>query len=201
MNSLRTLLTVAAIASVATASRSVESRDANRSLPVDSFALDRMSVEVYFFDPVLFIGRMYPAFVRDDVSEKVKASLWLEYLHHSPIYLFSVRDRSGVELKQFCVRGNPQVEGTAAFYKVVVIPGNIPRACEPNLPEDARLADKTLGTKGVRGSLFESMAMFQKPEMKRYVGNGVKAFGFYDRVTPYAEVKSAMVDVIRAEME
>ena len=125
----------------------------------------------------------------------------MDYLHRSPIYLFSVRDRTGDEVKQFCVRGNPQIEGTAAFYKVVIIPGNLRGACDPNLPEAPQLAERTLAAKGARGTLFENMEIFQRPEMKKYVGNGVKMFGFYDRVTPYAEVKSAMADLIRTQLE
>jgi hypothetical protein len=201
MTSLRTLFAVAVLASLGCASRQAESRDRRSHTPVDSFALGRVSVEVHFFEPTLFIGRMYPDFARADVPDSVKGALWLDYLHHSPIYLFSVRDGSGVDLKQFCIRGDPQIEGTAAFYKVVIIPGNTRGACDPNVPEDARLAEKTERAKGARGSLFEHMATFERPEMKKYVGNGVMIFGKYDRVTPYAEVKSAMVDLIRAELE
>jgi hypothetical protein len=199
---LQRLFAVAALASFGCASRRVESRDdTRRSAPVDSFALGRVSVEVYFFDPTLFIGRTSPDVLRAEVPDKVKADLWLDYLHRSPIYLFSTRDSSGVELKQFCVRGNPQVQDTSAFYKVVVIAGNTPGACDPNVPENARLAEKTQTAKGARGVLFEHMGVFQRPEMKQFIGTGVLMFGKYDRVTPYAEVKGAMVDVIRAETE
>ena|SRR5260370_673834 len=201
ITSRRTLLAVASLVLFGCASRRVENRDNKGSTLVDSFAQDRVSVEVHFFDPTRFIGRMYPDFVRADVPDKVKAALWLDYLHHSPIYLFRCRDASGVEVKQFCIRGDPQIEGTAAFYKVVVISGNTAGACDPDVPEDSRFAEKTHKAQGARGTLFEHMATFQRPEMKQYVGNGAMIFGKYDRVTPYAEVKSAMVGVIRAELQ
>jgi hypothetical protein len=198
---LRSVFAVAALALAGCASRRVETKDTSRTAPVDSFALGRATVDVYFFDPALFIGRTSPEVLQTEVPEKVKADLWLEYLHHSPIYLFSARDGSGDEVKQFCVRGDPQVHGTSAFYKVVVIPGKTPRACDPTLPENAGVAEKTQTVRGARGTLFEHMGVFQRPEMKRFVGNGVEMFGKYDRVTPYAEVKGAMVDLIRAELE
>ena len=148
----------------------------------------------------MFIGKTAPDVLRAEVPAKVKEDLWLEYLHRSPIYLFSARDAAGAELKQFCVRGNPEVQGTAAFYKAVVIAGDTKGACDPNVPENTRVAEKTVGVRGARGSLFEHMAVFQRPEMKQFVGNGVLMFGKYDRVTPYAEVKGAMVELIRAEL-
>jgi len=134
------------------------------------------------------------------VSSDEKGKIWDDYLHHSPIYLFSVRNASGAALKQFCIRGDPNVQRTARFYKVVIMPGTAADACDPNVPEDPRIAEKTVPARGARGSMFESMASFQKPENKKYVGNGVMLFGKYDRVTPYSEVKSAMVEIIQAEI-
>ncbi len=197
---LRSLFALAALASLGCASHRAETRETKLPAAVDSFALGRLEIEVYFFDPTLFIGKSSPEVLRSEVPPKVKEDLWQEYLHRSPIYLFSARDRAGVELKQFCVRGNPEARGTAAFYKVVVIAGNTRGACDPNIPENARLAEKTEAAPGARGSLFEHMAVFQRPEMKQFIGNGVLMFGKYDRVTPYAEVKSAMLGVIRAEL-
>jgi hypothetical protein len=189
---------VAVIPSIVSASTTAEHKDMS-SPSVDSFTLEDRSVEVYFFDPLLFIGRKHPEFVRPDVPDKVKADLWLDYLHHSPIYLFSVRNSSGFELKQFCIRGDPEVQKTASFYKVAIIPGKVGGACDPRLPENARLAEKSVPAKGARGSLFEHMAIFQSPEKKKFVGNGIMLFGKYDRVTPYAEIKSAMIELMRAE--
>jgi hypothetical protein len=197
---LRSLFTVLALASLGCASRRAETRETKLPTAVDSFALGRVNVDVYFFDPTLFIGKTSPDVLRPEVPANVKQGLWQEYLHRSPIYLFSARDHAGAELKQFCVRGNPQTQGTAAFYKVVVIAGDTKGACDPNTPENARLAEKTQAVQGARGSLFEHMAIFQRPEMKQFIGNGVLMFGKYDRVTPYAEVKRAMLDVIRAEL-
>jgi aromatic ring hydroxylase len=48
--------------------------------------------------------------------------------------------------------------------------------------------------------MFENMATFQKPQNKKYIGNGAMLFGKYDRVTPYSEVKDAMVKIIQAEI-
>lgn len=197
---LRTLFAVTTLAALGCASRRGASRDTRPAAPVDSFALGRFNVEVYFFDPALFIGKTSPDVLRAEVPAKVKEDLWLDYLHRSPIYLFSARDGAGVELKQFCVRGDPQMQGTAAFYKVAVIAGSTKGGCDPDVPENARLEEKTQAVKGARGSLFEHMAVFQRPEMKQFIGNGVLMFGKVDRVTPYAEVKSAMVDLLRAEL-
>ena len=129
-----------------------------------------------------------------------KEKIWIDYLHRSPIYLFSVRNASGVALKQFCIRGDPTVQRTASFCKVVVMPGSAADSCDPKVAEDPRIAEKTIPTKGARGTMFESMAIFQKPENKKYVGNGVMLYTKYGRVTPYSEVKDAMVKIIQAEI-
>jgi hypothetical protein len=187
---------VAVIASVGVSSTATRSRGA----PVDSFAIGDLKVEVYFFEPASFIGIHHPEFTRADVSSDEKRKIWIDYLHHSPIYLFSVRNASGAALKQFCIRGDPSVQRTASFYKVVILPGSAADACDPNVAEDPRIAEKTVPARGARGTMFESMATFQKPENKKYVGNGVMLFGKYDRVTPYSEVKDAMVKIIQAEI-
>jgi hypothetical protein len=184
------------IASVGASGAATRSRGA----PIDAFAIGDLKVEVYFFEPTSFIRIQHPEFTRADVSSDEKGKIWLEYLHHSPIYLFSVRNASGAALKQFCIRGDPKVQGTASFYKVVIMPGSAADGCDPNAPEDPRIAEKTMPARGARGTMFESMAPFQKPENKKYIGNGIMLFGKYDRVTPYSEVKDAMVKVIRAEI-
>lgn len=178
----------------------VATRSPSRGAAVDSFAIADMNVEVYFFEPARFIVIRHPDFARADVSSDEKGKIWVDYLHHSPIYLFSVRNASGAELKQFCIRGDPTIKGTARFYKVVIIPGTAGDVCDPEIPEDRRIAEKTVAARGASGSMFESMAMFQKPENKKYVGNGAMLFGKYDRVTPYSEVKDDMVKIIRAEI-
>ncbi|HET9751427.1 MAG TPA: hypothetical protein VFP52_00635, partial [Myxococcales bacterium] len=73
----------------------------SRGAPVDSFSIGDMRVEVYFFDPTSFIGIQHPEFTRADLSSEVKGKIWIEYLHHSPIYLFRVRNASGAVSKQF----------------------------------------------------------------------------------------------------
>src|SRR5260370_34269101 len=110
ITSRRTLLAVASLVLFGCASRRVENRDNKGSTLVDLFAQDRVSVEVHFFDPTRFIGRLYPDFVRADVPDKVKAALRLDYLHHSPISHFRCRDASREEVKPGFIRGEPPIE-------------------------------------------------------------------------------------------
>jgi len=167
---------------------------------VDTFAAGRWRIEVRFFDPTTNIYSMYPQFDLQDstVTTQGRSDMWADYMHRSPLYLFTAIDDEGASVRHFCMRGDPEVRDSARYYKVEVATDRDGAAFNPAADDSVRIVDETIRPFPVGGSLFEHMAAFQRPENVPLIGNGVLFLGYYCRVTPYLEVKDAMLQIIES---
>ena len=167
---------------------------------VDTFEIGPWRVEVRFFDPTVGIYSMYPRFdlQNESISVQQRSDMWADYLHKAPLYLFSAVDVGNNRSRHFCMRGDPAVRNSARFYKVEVFAGSADIPFVPVYGDSTESADDTIREFPVGGSLFEHMAGFQRPENAQLIGNGVQFLGYFRRVTPYAEIRSAMLQIIEA---
>ena len=148
---------------------------------VDTFELGDWLVQVYFEDPLRRVILDDPDFVGKTSREQ--ATALSDYLHENVVYRFVVSSKEGGEIGGLILEGDPAITESAAFYRVVAYETINSRR---EWGEPARAS--------VRGMLFEHMAPFQTPEGKQYVGNGIALFeGIFMRVTPYSEVKAALL--------
>jgi hypothetical protein len=170
--------------------------------PFDAFELGSFHVEVRFFDPTPAVHEMFPRFDLSDttITQQQLSDMWLEYLYSSAVYLFTVNDRDGRLVKHFCMRGDKRVRKSARFYKLEVISPEVGERFNPNGPEYEAAVEKEITGLKVGGTMFENMEGFGRPENRKYVGNGVEFLGKYRRVTPYVEVKNAVVTIIESEL-
>ncbi len=159
---------------------------------VDEFKIKNDSVKVFFYDPLLALAKM-PGF--EEKSDEEKSDTLDSYLHNNPLYLFVVSNSTTKELTYLCIRGNPKKVNTKMFYKVEVIKGVSDTAFNPFNDYSDKIV-KTIDNVNCGGTLFESMEMFDAPENKKYVGNGIQFFGSYRRVQPYSEIKISMIAII-----
>ena len=169
--------------------------------PVDSFEAKGLSVRVRFFDPMESLTREHPDFAvgsSGTPSERKSLELWIDHLHHAALYLFTVLDKDGRVLKHYCVRGNPEVRDSAAYYMVETISSDVPQPFDPSTQKYAKFTERTDRLPAIRGELFDHMKMFQ-PHGVAAAGDGVKLMGAYVRVVTYAEVKKSVVEIMTAD--
>jgi hypothetical protein len=173
-----------------------------RNTDIDTFGINQFTIKVQFYDPLKFINKKFPDFDlnNNSISEQDKAKQWDEYLHNSAIYLFTAYDSSGNIIKYFSIKGNPNIQNTASFYKIEVISNKVPLPFDPNHNTYDKYIEKIVTSNGIRGSLFENMGAFQQPENQKYIGTGIKFLGYYYRVTPYLEIKNKINEIIVSEL-
>ncbi|HEY2847996.1 MAG TPA: hypothetical protein VGI80_09275 [Pyrinomonadaceae bacterium] len=82
------------------------------------------------------------------------------------------------------------------FYKVEVV-RNPMADFDPNNGDYSDKIVQVIDEVNCGGTLFESMTMFDAPEKKKLVGNGVQLFGYYRRVQPYAEIRKSIISIIQ----
>jgi len=170
--------------------------------PIDAFELGDFHVDVRFFDPTWGVPQMFPRFDLGDttITNQQFSDMWLEYLYGSALYLFTVTDGDGRLVMHFCMRGDGSVRNSARFYKVEVISDEVGEPFNPNAEEYGSAVEKEITSLKVGGTMFEDMEGFDWPENRKYVGNGVEFLGKYRRVTPYVEVKNALLAIMKSEL-
>ena len=159
---------------------------------VDEFKIKNDNVKVIFYDPLLALAKT-PDF--EGKSEKDKSDFLDSYLHNNPLYLFIVSNSKTKDTTYLCIRGNPKKLNTKMFYKVDVIKG-VPDSVFNPFNDYSDKIVKTIDNVNCSGTLFENMEMFDNPENKKYVGNGIQFLGYYRRVQPYSEIKISMTAII-----
>ncbi len=148
---------------------------------VDQFEYRDHRVIVYFTDPLLKIMSGDPKFLRRPSREQADALS--NYLHHNEVYRFVIERADGESVGELVMEGDPDITDSAAFYRIV-----------DRHPTATDLDKVNAVQTGVRGMLFEHMAPFQTPEGRSAVGKGIALFeGIFMMVTPYSEVKTAML--------
>ena len=168
----------------------------------DHFSLGPYEIFVKFYEPIDLIKLKFPNFdfKSREISDDNKLKIWIDCLHISTIYQFTAKDKQGNIKKHFCMRGNPNIRNSARFYVVDIISGKAPVTFDPNRDSTSQWVERTVSSFSVGDVLFEHMSLFQDPSNKQYVGNGVKFFGKYFRVTPYEEVQKAMTLIMKDEL-
>ena len=148
---------------------------------VDQFEHRGHVVTVYFLDPLAQLVARDRRFASKAPAEQ--AQEYVSYLHSHRIYRFSVATSAGTSVGELVVEGDPAAEGSPLIYKSVRY-----RASGSGLE---RVGE---GPQRGRWEAFEHMAAFQTPRGRAAVGNGVALFpGVFVRVTPYAEIKAALL--------
>jgi hypothetical protein len=160
---------------------------------IDHFKVKKNKVDVYFYDPLEAVSKIENFYSK---SDKEKSELLDNYLHNHALYLFVRTDSKTKDITYFCIRGNPEKMNTKYFYKVEVIQGIASSSFNPNTDNYSDKVVKVIDKVNCGGSLFESSAIFSKPENKDKVGNGIQLYGYFRRVQPYSESKTSMTDII-----
>jgi hypothetical protein len=161
--------------------------------PIDLYKVKNNKVEVYFYDPFEALSKTETFSTKTD---KEKSDLLDNYLHNHALYLFMLTDSITKDITYLCIRGNPEKMNTKMFYQVEVIKGITSRSFNPNTESYSDKVVKVIDNVNCGGTLFESMAIFSKPENKDKVGNGIQLYGYFCRVQPYSEIKISMTNII-----
>lgn len=111
----------------------------------------------------------------------------LNYLNNNTLYLFQTNTKSEL-LKSYELKGNPTEKGSKYYFKLDV------------LKNDGTL-DKAINRVGLGGLFFEHMSMFQTPENKKYIGNGLKIWGYFFMVEPYENFKNKVTSLIKLDID
>lgn len=160
---------------------------------IDHFKVKKNKVDVYFYDPLEAFSKIENFSTK---SAKEKSDLLDNYLHNHALYLFMLTDSKTKDITYFCIRGNPEKIDTKMFYKVEVIQGITSSSFNPNTDSYSDKIVKIIDKVNCGGTLFESSAIFSRPENKDKVGNGIQLYGYFRRVQPYSEIKTSMTDII-----
>lgn len=161
--------------------------------PIDHFKVKKNKVEVYFYDPLEALLKIENF---SSKSDKEKSDSLDNYLHNHALYLFVLTDYKTKDITYFCIRGNPEKQNTKMFYKVEIIQGITNSSFNPNTDSYSDKIVKVIDKVNCGGTLFESSAIFSKPENKDKVGNGIQLYGYFRRVQPYSEIKTSMTEII-----
>ena len=160
---------------------------------IDHFKVKENKVDVYFYDPLESISKIENF---SSKSDKEKSDMLDNYLHNHALYLFVRTDSKTNDITYFCIRGNPEKMNTKMFYKVEIIQGITNSTFNPNTDSYSDKVVKVIDKVNCGGSLFESSAIFSKPESKDKVGNGIQLYGYFRRVQPYSEIKTSVTEII-----
>jgi len=160
---------------------------------IDHFKVKKNKVDVYFYDPLEAVTKIENF---SSKSDQEKSNVLDNYLHNHALYLFVRTDSKTNDITYFCIRGNPEKMNTKMFYKVEVIQGITSSSFNPNSDSYSDKVLKVIDKVNCGGSLFESSAIFSKPENKDKVGNGIQLYGYFRRVQPYSEIKASMTEII-----
>ena len=161
--------------------------------PIDHFKVKKNKIDVYFYDPLEALLKIESFSTK---SDKEKSEMLNKYLHNHALYLFALTDSKTKEITYFCIHGNPEKMNTKMFYKVDVIQKITNSSFNPNTDSYSDKVVKVIDKINCGGSLFESSAIFSKPENKDKVGNGIQLYGYFRRVQPYSEIKTSMTDIL-----
>ncbi len=160
---------------------------------IDHFNVEKNKVDVYFYDPLEALSKLENF---SSKSDKEKSEALDNYLHNHALYLFVLTDSKTKDITYLCIRGNPEKNDTKMFYKVEVIQGITSGSLNPNTDSYSDKVVKVIDKVNCGGTLFESSAIFARPENKDKVGNGIQLYGYFRRVQPYSEIKTSMTNII-----
>jgi len=148
---------------------------------VSEFTHHEHTVTVYFTDPLLQLMNSNSNFT--DLTPRERATALSDYLHNNAVYRFVINGQNNNPIAQLVVEGDPDITNSAAFYRITKY--------EYNHSEMEKVGIEPIG---IRGMLFEHMAPFRTQEGQQYIGNGIQLFeGIFMRVTPFSEVKDAVL--------
>jgi hypothetical protein len=167
-------------------------------ISVDQFSVMDKPIQVFFFDPTIFILKQYPN--HGQVDERTKLGQWMDYLHNNIVYVFMASDGDGKYSSFYILRGNPSNTHSEMFYKVDVLKQQSVNAIERLREGYETQPAAVIEDVSVKGSLFEHMACFQTPGGSRFVGQGIKFYGKFFRVTRYDEIRKAIIPIIEWDM-
>lgn len=151
---------------------------------VDQFMHSGHAVSVYFKDPLLHLTSYNSEFM--NLSPREQAEALSDFLHNNAVYRFEIKGQNNEPIAHIVLEGEPDITDSAAFYRIAKY-----------VFDQSDMKNIGVERTGVRGMLFEHMAPFQTEEGQKYVGNGIALFeGIFMRVTPYSEVKKAVLPYI-----
>jgi hypothetical protein len=160
---------------------------------VDRFTLNKISIRVFFKDPLKQLINEYPGF--DTKKNEEKYELLDAYLHNNVLYVFQTTNKQGL-LKSYLLKGNTKKVRTKNYFKIDIVNTNVFEL--PVLYDSA--IEKTVDKLNLRGTFFENMFIFQTSEGKKVIGNGVNIWGFFTLVESYSTVKSIVSDIIKKDI-
>jgi len=162
---------------------SLLAQDINNFEQIDKYKIAGLIVEVYFKDPLKEIKNKFPDF--DKKENQKKHDILSGYLHNNSLYIFQTYKKDKL-IKTYVLTGNPKKIKDRNYFNLDIYNNNI--------------LEKSIDKVNVGGSFFEHMFIFQTAESKKYIGNGVKIWGYFVMIQPYSDVKKVITDLIKMDI-
>jgi hypothetical protein len=128
--------------------------------------------------------------------------MWKQYIGSSVLYLFSFKDKSRGQMRYFCLSG--KIGDPSSHLQLEVIrPDDFKfELIDPTVKSYKDMVQSSVNvTLPGGGYIFENMDLFEDPQNKQYVEEGLMFLGEYFTVTKFSEVKTVVSQLILQEME
>ncbi len=165
---------------------------------IDKFETNGYQVVARFYEPSKNISRTHPQYF-GSAPEQERAAIWKDYIMHSTIYLFIVRDGKA-PVRYYALQGTTQKKSDFDNFLQFVSIDTTMQLIDPNTQAYAQAVRKTFPVPVVGGFVFDNMDIFDQDENKQFIEEGLLLHGEYFRVTRYSEIRAAVSDLIDKDL-
>ncbi len=165
---------------------------------IDQFETSGYSVSTRFFEPGNNISRTHPQYF-GGTPEEQRAVVWKDYIMHSTIYLFTVRNGKA-PIRYYILQGTTQRSDFDNYLQIASIDAARVQLNDPNTQPYKEAVIRTYPVPIIGGFVFDNMEIFRQPENKQFIEEGLLLHGEYFRVTRYSEIRAALSDVIAKDL-